>query len=159
MANSLMWQCSYVMLYFCKCPLKAFGAVFRLGNHGWHINGLLLAQMLRMVVWINRLNSGSLSRKWTHWCGSNFTSLFLNSFYEVISWALPVKLVEGEPQNLIDCKLMLMPCAVRQQAITWMNVDPDLTSCLNQLFILPFPYTVTVSQPISGLAYFHFASI
>ena len=54
---------------------------------------------------------------------------FSNSSYEMISRACHVKLVIGEYQRTLFISkhwFRLWPGVVRQQAITWNNVDPDL---------------------------------
>ena len=62
-------------------------------------------------------------------CESNFTSVFFKP-YEMISCALPVKMVVGEwhkiPLVRIQHWCMQRLGASRHQAITWANVDPDL---------------------------------
>ena len=63
-------------------------------------------------------------------CGSNFTSVFFTLIYEPISCALPVKLVSGECHKTSMITILhwyrKLLGDVRQQGITWANVDQDL---------------------------------
>ena len=78
-------------------------------------------------VAINSLASGR--------CFRCIKRLFSNSLYRIVACALAVKLLPSECQNI-----SLMICqhwfrewlgAIRQQAIAWANVDPDL--CRNMV--------------------------
>ena len=52
-----------------------------------------------------------------------------NTFYELLSWALPVKVVPGEwhitPLVISQHCFRQLFAAIKQQAIIWANVEPD----------------------------------
>ena len=67
--------------------------------------------------------------KLTHWPLRDVAAIlklkFSNSLYESISWVLPAKLL-GMHQTPINGKSRLWLGAIRQQAVTWVNIDQDL---------------------------------
>ena len=81
----------------------------------------------------------------THWPMENVVVVrnvcFSNSLYRVVhvSWALAVKLLSWRrmPQTLMCSQHWIRQGigAVRQQAITWANVDPDLWHHMSSLAV------------------------